>query len=44
MFGSISCQEGKNIIRQGDKDCLFKLHRTNRPRNRSIEEILRKMK
>jgi len=41
MVSSISCQEGKNIIRQGDHDCLFRLHRTNRPSNRSIEDILR---
>jgi len=39
MFGSISCQEGKNIIRQGDKDCLFSLRRTNRPSGRGIEKI-----
>jgi peptidoglycan/xylan/chitin deacetylase (PgdA/CDA1 family) len=42
FMGSISCQEGKNILRQGDFDCLFKLHRTNRPQGRSIEQILNK--
>lgn len=42
MSGSFSCQEGKNIIRQGDKDCLFLLHRYNRPSGRSVEDILKK--
>ena len=44
MSGSISCQEGMNTIRQGDKDCLFKLRRSNRPSSRSIEDILQKLK
>ncbi|MDR0272096.1 MAG: polysaccharide deacetylase family protein [Clostridiales bacterium] len=44
MSGSISCQEGMNTIRQGDKDCLFRLRRTNRPSGRSIEDILLKLK
>jgi len=43
MSASISCQEGMNIIRQGDKDCLFSLLRTNRPSGRSVEDILRKL-
>jgi peptidoglycan/xylan/chitin deacetylase (PgdA/CDA1 family) len=41
MAGSISCQEGMNTIRQGDKDCLFRLRRTNRPHGRGIKEILK---
>lgn len=41
MSGSISCQEGKNILRTGDSDCLFRLRRTNRPSGRGIEEVLR---
>ncbi|MCL2576808.1 MAG: polysaccharide deacetylase family protein [Defluviitaleaceae bacterium] len=44
MVASISCQEGMNIIRQGDKDCLFRLHRTNRPSSRSIEDVLKSIK
>jgi peptidoglycan/xylan/chitin deacetylase (PgdA/CDA1 family) len=44
MVGSISCQEGMNTIRQGDKDCLFKLQRTNRPSGRSIEQIIKSIK
>ena len=43
MVASVSCQEGKNIIRQGDKDCLFLLKRTNRPSGRSIKDILEKI-
>jgi len=43
MVGSISCQEGKNVIRQGDADCLFRLRRTNRPNNRGIKQILDKI-
>jgi len=43
MVGSISCREGMNTIRQGDKDCLFRLKRSNRPSGRSIEEILNKI-
>jgi len=44
MVGSISCQEGMNIIRQGDKDCLFLIQRTNRPSGRGIECILKSIK
>jgi hypothetical protein len=44
MFASISCQEGMNTIRQGDKDCLFKLRRSNRPSGCSIETIINKMR
>jgi peptidoglycan/xylan/chitin deacetylase (PgdA/CDA1 family) len=43
MVGSISCQAGMNIIRQGDDDCLFRLLRTNRPSGRSIKQILDKL-
>ncbi|MCL1844616.1 MAG: polysaccharide deacetylase family protein [Defluviitaleaceae bacterium] len=41
MMGSISCQEGENTVRQGDKDCLFRLHRTNRPGGRGIKDVIR---
>ena len=37
---SLSCQEGMNFIVRDDKDCLFRLKRTNRPSGRSIESIL----
>ncbi|MCL1883455.1 MAG: polysaccharide deacetylase family protein [Defluviitaleaceae bacterium] len=43
MMGSVSCQEGMNTIRQGDKDCLFKIMRTNRPSGRPIEDLLKKL-
>jgi len=42
MRASLSCQEGMNIIRQGDKDCLFKLYRYNRPSNTGIETLINK--
>jgi len=44
MIASLSCQEGMNTIRQGDKDCLFQLQRTNRPSGNGIESILRSIK
>jgi len=44
MVASLSCQEGMNTIRQGDKDCLFKLQRTNRPSGRGIEPIIKSIK
>jgi len=37
---SLSCQEGINIIVHGEKECLFKLKRTNRPSGKSIEKVL----
>ena len=37
---SLGCEEGINTVRQGDKDCLFKMHRYNRPSGTSIEKIL----
>jgi len=42
LRGSFSCQEGINVIRQGDRDCLFLLKRTNRPSGRGIENIAKK--
>ena len=42
MKASLGCEEGVNIVRQGDKDCLFKMHRYNRPSGKSIETILQK--
>jgi len=40
---SLSCEEGMNIIQEGDTKSLFKLKRTNRPSGRSIETILNKL-
>ena len=37
---SLSCQEGINIIKNGEKECLFKLNRNNRPSGKSIEKVL----
>ena len=44
MVASLGCEEGINIVRQGDKDCLFNMHRYNRPTGRNVESILNKMK
>jgi len=43
MKASLSCHEGINVLRQGDKDCLFKMHRYNRPSGQSIGRILDKI-
>ena len=43
MKASLGCEEGINIVRQGDKDCLFKMHRYNRPSGTSIEKILQRL-
>ena len=40
---SLSCEEGMNIIQEGDKNSLFMLKRVNRPSGRSIETILNKL-
>ena len=37
---SLSCQEGINIIKQGEKNCLIRLNRNNRPNGRPIEDVL----
>jgi len=37
---SLSCQEGINIIKQGDKACLLKLNRVNRASGRAVSGIL----
>ena len=42
MMASLGCEEGVNTVRQGDRDCLFKMHRYNRPSGKSIESILRR--
>jgi len=44
IVASLGCEEGINIVRQGDKDCLFKMHRYNRPTGRNVENILTHMK
>ena len=40
FVASLSCQEGMNIIKQGDNSCLLKLNRVNRASGRSISSIL----
>ena len=40
MVASLGCEEGINIVQQGDKDCLFNMHRYNRPSGKSVEDIL----
>jgi peptidoglycan/xylan/chitin deacetylase (PgdA/CDA1 family) len=40
---TLSCQEGKNILRPGDTNQLWRLHRTNRPHAKSISEVLKSM-
>ena len=42
MVASLGCEEGVNTVRQGDKDCLFKMHRYNRPSGKSVESILKR--
>jgi len=43
MVASLGCEEGINIVRQGDKDCLFNMHRYNRPSGKTVESILKRM-
>jgi len=43
MVASLSCYEGINIVRPGDHDCLFKMHRYNRPSGESIGSLLSRM-
>jgi len=40
MVASLGCEEGINTVRQGDKDCLFRMYRYNRPSGKSIQSIL----
>lgn len=40
MVASLGCEEGINTVRQGDKDCLFKMRRYNRPSGKSINVFL----
>jgi peptidoglycan/xylan/chitin deacetylase (PgdA/CDA1 family) len=40
---SLSCQEGRNFLRPGDTEKLWRLHRTNRPHGRGIKYILESM-
>jgi len=42
MVASLGCEEGINEVIQGEKDCLFKMHRYNRPSSRTVESILKK--
>ena len=43
MSASLSCHEGITIVRQGDHDCLFKMHRYNRPSGQPVKVILDKI-
>jgi len=43
FMASLSCQEGMNIIKEGDMSCLFELKRVNRPSGKSVEAILGKL-
>ena len=42
MSASLSCHEGVTVVKIGDKDCLFKMHRYNRPSGKTVREILSK--
>ena len=42
MAASLGCEEGINMVRQGDKDCLFQMRRYNRPRGECVERILQR--
>jgi len=44
MAATLGCEEGINTVRQGDRDCLFKMRRINRPSGKSLESILEKWK
>ena len=43
MVASLGCEEGVTVVRQGDKDCLFRMHRYNRPSGKSVQSILEKI-
>ena len=43
MAASLGCEEGVNIVKLGDGDCLFNMRRYNRPSGKSVEDILRKV-
>lgn len=43
MVGSLGCEEGINIVRPGDIDCLFEMHRFNRPSGKPVGGILERM-
>jgi len=43
FVASLSCQEGMNIIKEGEMDGLFKLKRVNRASGRPIGSILEKL-
>jgi peptidoglycan/xylan/chitin deacetylase (PgdA/CDA1 family) len=40
---SLSCQEGINVLKQGEPKCLFRLKRSNRPSGRPIKILLEAM-
>ena len=41
---TLGCEEGMNVLTPGSKEALFKMHRYNRPSNRSIGDILKSIK
>lgn len=40
FVASLSCQEGDNVLKPGERGKLFRLHRVNRPARRGIGELL----
>ena len=42
IVASLGCEEGVTLVRPRDKDCLFKMHRYNRPKSESVEAILKR--
>ncbi|MCL2372376.1 MAG: polysaccharide deacetylase family protein [Defluviitaleaceae bacterium] len=44
MKASLSCFEGKNMLRKGDRDALFEMHRFNRPSGTTVKAILDRIK
>ena len=42
MAASLGCEEGINIVRQGDRDSLFQMYRYNRPHGEPVEAILKR--
>ncbi|MCL2203374.1 MAG: polysaccharide deacetylase family protein [Defluviitaleaceae bacterium] len=43
FVASLSCQEGMNLLKQGDRHCLFRLNRVNRPSGKPIKFLLDKI-
>jgi peptidoglycan/xylan/chitin deacetylase (PgdA/CDA1 family) len=43
IVASLSCQEGMNLLKQGDPHCLIRLNRSNRPSGKPIKILLDKI-